>query len=111
MRTSLYGALVLVIALVGGYPAAAQTAQAADQQIASQINERLFDAGLVTVKADVADGHVTLSGRVETLTDKDRAVKEVRKVKGVKDVTSTLTVRQPESDADVASSVSNALRG
>jgi hyperosmotically inducible protein len=112
MQAKLLGILVLVAALVGaGVAAAGPQASAADRQILSQIEQRLFDAGLVTVKVAVEDGRVTLSGRVEDLNAKAQAVKEARKVKGVKDVVSTLTVRLPESDTDLASSVSNELAG
>jgi osmotically-inducible protein OsmY len=101
----------ILLAVAGSASAVGQPPTAADDQIKTKIEQRLFDAGLVTVAVAVQDGHVTLSGHVEDLKSKDAAAKEARKVKGVKDVTSTLTITAPESDKDLAKSVSDALVG
>ncbi len=102
---------VTAAAALGAASPASPQASAADDRIRSQIEGRLFDAGLVAVTVAVEHGHVTLAGKVEDLKSKDDAVKQARKVKGVVDVTSAIAVPPPESDADVAASVSDALIG
>lgn len=115
VRSGWIGGLVFFIGIgIGIGSAAAAVAQrqpVPDAQIQSRIEQRLFDAGLIGIKVAVQDGHVTLTGTVEDLSARDEAVKQAKKVRDVKDVTSELVVSQPANDQDLARSIGDVLQG
>jgi osmotically-inducible protein OsmY len=70
----------------------------ADDRIQYQVRVRLANDPDVKGGADdvtVADGVVTIKGRVDTEKGKNKATKLARKVKGVKDVDNELLVGPP----------------
>jgi osmotically-inducible protein OsmY len=63
-----------------------------------------------TVQARVHGGHVTLTGRVESLRQKERAEKAVRRVRGVRHVLNHIAVASKAATRDVRSRITRALR-
>ncbi len=57
-------------------------------------SDREVKGGGDTLKVDVKNGVVTLSGSVETQGQKDRAAKLTKKVKGVRQVVNNLAVKK-----------------
>ncbi len=90
--------LLLLAVLLSGNVISAQKNPSSDDRISDQVRMRL--AADVDVKggADdvtVADGVVTIKGRVDTDRGKQKATKLAKKIKGVKDVDNQLIVGPP----------------
>src|SRR5689334_8862247 len=102
-RSWLRGACV-VLALVSSArtQAAAQTASSTDDDVKARVEARLVDAGLATVRVDVRHGTVALSGAVESLWQKDQAIRQARKVRDVTLVVSAVAVSRRENDDAIA---------
>lgn len=87
-----------------------------DEQILKDIRDTLaWDVRIddCELGVDVAGGIATLSGTVRTYSEKQVAVEDAWKIKGVQAVVDTITV-SPETlrlDADIAADVVNALMG
>jgi hyperosmotically inducible protein len=67
-----------------------------DGTITDQVSIKLASDAIVkggAIKVDVNQGMVTLSGQVEDQKQKERATMLAKKVKGVKQVTNNITVR------------------
>jgi len=102
----------LVVALV--LPSVAASAQeavktAADREIEMRVRGQIADRDIPGVKVSSKDGVVTLNGEVPSLSMKNEAVTRARKVRGVKEVISNLTVSAGESDMQVAQDVAERL--
>jgi len=68
-----------------------------DATITTRVKTALLndpDVGALRITVDTTGGVVTLSGAVKSPAEADRAVQIAHTVKGVKDVKSTLQVRQ-----------------
>jgi osmotically-inducible protein OsmY len=63
-----------------------------DDSIARTLGQALREHGLYGVLIDVADGHVTLTGDVESPEDEDRALELVAGTPGVNSVRAELVV-------------------
>ncbi len=63
-----------------------------------------------TVKVQVADGRVTISGTVEWQYQKEEAERAVRPLRGVKEVFNEITVTPKASAIDVKIQIENALK-
>lgn len=108
--------LVLLVA-GAGFPALA-TAQMSsrqaqqDREIQTQVTAQLEKKELFrTIKAEVSDGIVTLSGEVPLYIDKVNAEKRVRKVKAVDGVRNHIAVGGPSiADDEVRENLSTKLR-
>lgn len=77
--------------IIAKYGPAAST----DEEIAGAARMRLFDdpaVGLAGITVEVDDGIVTLSGEVDHLLARRRAVEDVRQLKGVRSVIDRLSV-------------------
>lgn len=76
-------------------------------------DEFLFDPGVSrdAIDVDVADGVVTLSGKTNSLLEKERAVRVAETVKGVRAVVDRLTVKPIKNltDAELKRDVESAL--
>lgn len=105
MRTIQVVIVALLLVSSGVATASAQRRMPGDEQIQSQIEQRLFDAGLIGVVVGVHDGQVTLSGTVEDLAAQEAAVKQAEKVRGVHGVVTHLRVTRPVSGADLATAI------
>ena len=107
-RCTLFGTLALAVAL-SVVPAAAQD-RLPDGTVEAVVAHRLAARGLdgaVTVEA--VDGVVTLTGTVETLSEKMTAGKVARKTEGVDAVVNELEVASRASDEAIAEEISIAL--
>jgi hypothetical protein len=91
--------------------AGAQKTPSTDQELKSRVESRLFDAGLVTVHVDVIQHSVTLTGTVDSLWLKDKAVQQARKDREVKEVVSLLTIPPAESDESLAYAIAEDVWG
>jgi hyperosmotically inducible periplasmic protein len=90
--------LLVIALLLGGNAIYAQKATSSDDRISDQVRMRLATDPDVKGGADdvtVADGVVTIKGRVDTDKGKQKATKLAKKVKGVKDVDNQLIVGPP----------------
>jgi osmotically-inducible protein OsmY len=106
--------LVLVALVLLSMPAprvGAQQVSLRDEKVRSRVESRLFDAGLVTVRVDVREHSVTLTGTVDSLWLKNQAVQQARKVRDVKEVVSMLTVSPGESDESLAYTIAEDIWG
>ena len=68
-----------------------------DASITTRVKTALLNdlaVGVQKIDVDTFKGVVTLSGAVETAADRDKAIDIARKVEGVRDVKSTLQVKQ-----------------
>lgn len=68
-----------------------------DASITTRVKTALLndlEIGVRRIDVDTFKGVVTLSGAVETAAERDKAVDITRKVEGVRDVKSTLQVKQ-----------------
>ena len=68
-----------------------------DASITTRVKTALLndlEIGVRRIDVDTFKGVVTLSGAVETAAERDKAVDIARKVEGVRDVKSTLQVKQ-----------------
>ncbi|MDQ3069951.1 MAG: BON domain-containing protein [Acidobacteriota bacterium] len=100
---SLAGALVAVLALAPGCAAsktgvtsAATSQQFADVELVARVKTALLNdtqVGERRIDVHAANGAVTLSGRVASAAERDRAVELARAVTGVRGVTSRLDVK------------------
>ena len=71
-----------------------------DASITTRVKTALLNdlaVGVQKIDVDTFKGVVTLSGAVETAADRDKAIDIARKVEGVRDVKSTLQVKQSGS--------------
>jgi osmotically-inducible protein OsmY len=97
--------LVLAVAILALAAATHSWAVAGDQEIAGEITEKLREeqeAGNLQgfdVKLRVADGNVTLDGRVKNKAQKALVSETARSVDGVKDVVSRLQITGEEQKA------------
>ncbi len=114
-RYGLLGVAAAISALVAtGAATAQESVPVTDQQIADAVeNEFLFDqavqsADLTTV---VNDGVVTLTGTVDNLLEKERAVRIAETVRGVESVDNRLAVEPGigKTDAEVRSDIEQAM--
>jgi hyperosmotically inducible protein len=92
-------AVLLVFALGVGACLAADKQPVSDDAIFDNVriklaSDRDVKGGGNTLKVDVKQGVVTLSGSVETQRQKDKAAKLAKKVKGVKQVVNDLEVKK-----------------
>jgi hyperosmotically inducible protein len=90
--------LFAVAVLLSGNVIFAQKPASSDDRISDQVRMRLATDPDVKGGADdvtVADGVVTIKGRVDTDKGKQKATKLAKKVKGVKDVDNELIVGPP----------------
>jgi osmotically-inducible protein OsmY len=114
-RVGLIG-LILALALALALPAAAQARQAAlpDATIKTIIETRLINDGLLkegNVAVSVADGVVTLTGKVRSLAEKLRAGEAVQGVDSVVRLDNNLTIEsEPRSDNAIAGDIGQAIR-
>ncbi len=94
-------------------PAAAAAAEMADDQIVVAVeNQILQDPGtsLNAIDVSAAAGIVTLSGTVDNILAKERAVKVARTVKGVRSVIDRITIKPPlREDREIARDIKQAL--
>jgi len=68
-----------------------------DASITTRVKTALLNdlaVGVQKIDVDTFKGVVTLSGTAETAADRDKAIDIARKVEGVRDVKSTLQVKQ-----------------
>ncbi len=76
-----------------------------DALISTRIKAKLAAADTLSalrIDVDTTDGLVTLSGKVQSGAEKERAVSIARSVEGVKQVISTLQIeRKPQGDAQL----------
>ena len=82
-----------------------------DASITTRVKTALLndlEIGVRRIDVDTFKGVVTLSGAVETAAERDKAVDITRKVEGVRDVKSTLQVKQQTGALAVRSSTSRA---
>jgi osmotically-inducible protein OsmY len=72
-----------------------------DQELAKKIHDKIgpgwFSKGYDEVTVQINNGVVTLEGLVKTWEDKEKVEKEVRSIDGVKNLTSRITVQQPNT--------------
>ena len=64
-----------------------------DDAIATEIRKNLTGAGYTGMTVDVHKGAVTLKGDVKTRSDRQKAIDEARKVKGVTSVTDEISIK------------------
>jgi osmotically-inducible protein OsmY len=77
----------------------------AEQRIAADVRAHLeWDSSVDhnQVRVDVDDGHVTLTGKVPTLSARDSATMDVLSLRGVRGVDNQLMVTHPEESDDAA---------
>jgi osmotically-inducible protein OsmY len=91
-------ALVLAVSLSAGCAGKSIRPATDDSGVSTRVRTALLNdpsvaAGDISVTA--ANGVVTLSGRVRTAAERDRAVALARQTSGVSDVRSELAVTQP----------------
>ena len=82
-----------------------------DASITTRVKTALLndlELGVRRIDVDTSKGVVMLSGVVDTAAERDKAVEIARKVEGVRDVKSTLEVRQQARDSRIRSSTSPA---
>jgi hyperosmotically inducible protein len=82
-----------------------------DASITTRVKTALLndlELGVRRIDVDTSRGVVMLSGVVDTAAERDKAVEIARKVEGVRDVKSTLEVRQQGRDSRIRSSTSPA---
>lgn len=99
MSKSLVSILALFL-LAGAILTAADKKLLTDDAIHDQVMNKLASDPIVkggSVKVDVANGVVTLSGPVGNEHQKDKATKVAKKVKGVKEVVNNLTIQDRPS--------------
>lgn len=96
-----------------GINAIAQNKDITDQDITMAIEaDLLFDNAISSHLIDVTttQGIVTLSGSVNTLLAKDRALKIAQSIKGVRSIINQITVKQVErKDSEIKADVETAL--
>ena len=74
--------------------------------IEREVRESLHDVrDLRSVEVSVDGSEATLTGRVETFWDKDRAIKRALDVDGIETIVSELELPEPETDNDIAEEV------
>jgi hyperosmotically inducible protein len=79
-----------------------------DASITTRVKTALLndlELGVRRIDVDTFKGVVMLSGVVDTAAERDKAVEIARKVEGVRDVKSTLEVRQQGRDSRIRSSI------
>ncbi len=73
-----------------------QNERISDQELLSKVRDKIssgwFSKGYDQVDVKVNDGNVTLAGTVKTLEEKEKVEKEVRNIKGVRNVNSQISV-------------------
>ena len=106
-----FGLVALLLSAVPLQAVAQQSTPLNDQAIKSRVEQRLFDAGLMGVGVEVHERTVTLRGVVPSLWLKDQAIQWTRKVHGVTDVISTLTITRAEGDEPLARDIADEVSG
>jgi hyperosmotically inducible periplasmic protein len=102
-------AIVLAVVLaVATAASGAQRSIPSDQQMQTAVTQQLQDHHLrrgdnPTVM--VSDGAVTLAGQVQSLWEKNEAIRIARKVDGVQRLISDLTIARAESDKAIAEAI------
>lgn len=106
--------LICLILIVGFEPALAKKPRVDDQQITQAIeNDLLLDQAVSAHLIDVTTdkGIVTLSGTVNQLLAKERAVRVAESIKGVLNVINQIEVNPIErADSDIKQDIKNALK-
>ena len=95
--TSVLLAIVLLAPLLAGACGKSVGATIDDASITTRVKTALLNdlaVGVQKIDVDTFKGVVTLSGAVETAADRDKAIDIARKIEGVRDVKSTLQVKQ-----------------
>jgi len=93
MKPKVLVSLLVIFALAAGVWAAEK--HVSDDEIYNNVIRKLASDAVVkggALKVDVHDGAVTISGKVETDKQKEKAEKLVHKIAGVKQVTNELVV-------------------
>ena len=109
IRVLLFVAMLMPFVLVACGKSVSETID--DASITTRVKTALLndlELGVRRIDVDTAKGVVTLSGVVDTPAERDKAIEIVRKLDGVRDVKSTLEVRQQGRDSRVRSSISPA---
>lgn len=112
MKPTLVRWSLLVLILASGPPGgtvAGQRAPSLDEGIKAHVESRLFDEGLIGVHVEVRQRAVTLSGAVASLWLKDEAARQARKVHGVMDVVTTLTITRGAGDGPMAQTIADEI--
>ena len=101
-------ACVTSFTLLADHPAEAGQASPA---LELEVRESLHDErDLRRIEVSVEGAEATLTGRVETFWDKDRAIKRALEVDGVETVVAELELPEPESDNDIAEEVGKVVQ-
>jgi len=101
MKRAVYGALILSLALSLFYACASTTGRSAgaivdDATIADTIRVKIIEdkeLSILKINTDVFNGNVTLLGVVPSKHAEDRLLEIAHGVKGVKSVTSKVTIQ------------------
>ena len=91
-------ALSLILSIVLAATAFAASKPVSDDYISDSVGQKLAADSVVkggSIKVDVKDGVVTLTGKVQEPKQKDKAEKLAKKVSGVKSVVNNLTIDKP----------------
>ena len=91
-------ALSLILSVVLAATAIAASKPVTDDFISDSVGQKLAADSVVkggSIKVDVKDGVVTLTGKVQEPKQKDKAEKLAKKVSGVKSVVNNLTIDKP----------------
>lgn len=95
MKSKLCAALLMFFLLAGVCPAKQDTTS--DDMVYNNVKIKLASDAVVKgggLQIDVKEGVVTLGGAVELQSQKERAEKLAKKVKGVKQVINNITIRK-----------------
>jgi len=118
VKSSLFPRVVTLCLMVslfaGATPLAAAQNSMTDQEISDKITQELqFDPGVRSTKIDVStsEGIVTLTGQVDNILAKQRAVRIAEAIKGVRSVVNQVEVRptSTRSDSQIRNDVEVAL--
>jgi hyperosmotically inducible protein len=107
MRKSVYVALTVVLAMATS-ARGAQPRLPSDQQIQTEVTHQLQGHHLRrgdNPTVAVTDGTVSLAGQVQSLWEKNEAIRLARKVDGVHRLISDLTIARAESDKAIAEAI------